>query len=122
MKWDKENKDKLYGLIWRKFQEIKSRTDIVHGRDLHNKFLNEFGIKRVQKAKRLRDRVSMNKSAWIWMNVHTQTLARDKNSIIILDPWWGNSENYPKLRSRGYVDGLSIPKSVAEKFLVLGVP
>lgn len=121
MKWDKENKDKLYRLIWRRFQTMKSHP-IPTSRHLRNTFLNEFGIEKVQKGTRLKDRVNMTRAASLWMKPHTQAPARDKHRIIILDPWWGKSETYPKLRSRGYVDGLSIPKEVAEKFLVLGVP
>ena len=122
MKWDSQNKEKLYSLIWEKYQTIKSHHSIVAGRYIRDRFLFEFGIEKVQKGKRLKDRVNMTRAASIWMKPHTQTPAKDKNRIIILDPWYGKSGTYPKLRSRGYVDGLSIPKEVAEKFLVLGVP
>lgn len=121
MKWDKENKDRLYRLIYRRFQTMKSHP-VITGRYLRDTFLHEFGIEKVQKGKRLKERVDMTRAASLWMKPHTNSPARDKGRVIILDPWWGHSETYPKLRSRGYVDGLSIPKDVAEKFLVLGVP
>jgi hypothetical protein len=114
MKWDNENKDRLYRLIYLRFRPFSGSN--------YNTFLNEFGIEKVQKRKRLKNRVNMTRAASLWMKPHTNSPARDKDRVIILDPWWGQSETYPKLRLRGCTDGLSIPKEVAEKFLVLGVP
>jgi hypothetical protein len=121
MKWDKENKERLYGLIYLRLQTIKSHPRATRP-SLYNTFLNEFGIEKVQKGKRLKNRVNMTRAASLWMKPHTNSPARDKDRVIILDPWWGQSKTYPKLRFRGCTDGLSIPKEVAEKFLVLGVP
>ena len=120
MKWNSENKERLYSLIYLRLQTIKSHPlgRVV----LYNNFLNEFGIEKVQKGKRLKNRVNMTRAASLWMKPHTNSPARDKDRIIILDPWWGQSKTYPKLRFRGCTDGLSIPKEVAEKFLILGVP
>jgi len=117
MKWDSKNKDRLYRLIFLRFQKMSHPAGVFY-----NTFLNEFGIEKVQKGKRLKNRVNMTRAARLWMKPHTNSPARDKDRVIILDPRWGQSETYPKLRLRGCTDGLSIPKEVAEKFLVLGVP
>jgi hypothetical protein len=121
MKWDSKNKERLYGLIYLRLQKIKSQPRATRP-SLYDSFRNEFGIERVKKTKRLKNRVDMTRAASLWMKPHTNSPARDKDRVIILDPWWGQSETDPKLRFFGCTDGLSIPKEVAEKFLVLGVP
>ena len=124
MKWNKENKERLYRLIWEKLDGIKSKAEgnsqntVVIRHNLRMAFLRKFGIERIEHKQRLGD----DRGRYLWIKPHTQKSATSKDRIIILDPWVCSRPDYKPRRSRGYVDGLSIPKEVAEKFLVLGVP
>lgn len=120
MKWDKENKDRLYGLIWAKFRTFKDQYP--KGNRLRDTFLREFGIEKLYKDTPKTATGNELKSS-TWMKIGTQTPARNRSHIIILDPWWGGQiPKKPKGLPKGYHYGISIPKEVAEKFLVLGLP
>lgn len=110
MKWDRANKARLQSIIRSKFCAIADQERQTYGRlDSHFKeFLNSFGMKRVRLAQS-----SSDQKRRIWVYYHTLMPAKSKARVIVLDPWYGRT---------GHKVGLSIPKDVAEKFLVLGIP
>ena len=100
MKWDKKNKDRLRQVVWEKFRRIYSSTDNEWAaRHLRGRFFMEFGISRI-------DRPLKRAHGF-------------KDRVIILDPWSGRHLNFLVYDIN---TGLSIPKDIAEKFLILGVP
>lgn len=118
MKWDRANKARLQSIIRNKFCAIADQELQTYGSaedvsrleiDSHFKeFLNSFGMKRVRLAQS-----SSDQKRRIWVYYHTLMPAKSKARVIVLDPWYGRT---------GHKVGLSIPKDVAEKFLVLGIP
>jgi hypothetical protein len=118
MKWDRENRKRLGSLLLEKLNGIK---DVAGGRiafrhNLRMAFLREFGIERVERKRRLGD----NQGRKLWVKLHTQNPARNKDRIIIPDPWGAGSSG--RITDAMLDCGLSIPKDIAEKFLVLGIP
>ena len=100
MKWDRKNQERLRRLVWEKFRRIHSSTDnewMV--RHLRSRFFMEFGISRIDRPLTRRNKF--------------------KDRIIILDPWSGR---HLKHLVYDINTGLSIPKEVAEKILVFGIP
>lgn len=135
MKWDKANKEKLYRLLWMKVYEIRIRHCGVKPMErfalehrAYEAFLESFGIVRVEKV-----RQPLGRSSW-WARPHTRKPIRSRNHILVYDP-----SKLPRTVPRdprdfqvciatmkrpdlSHKEGLQIPKEVAEKFLVLGVP
>ena len=104
MKWDRKNKNKLYRIIQEK-RQFRSDEE-WHG------FCVAFGIIAVEKDDETYRSKWMKEGTAVGCYLYSQStipVAR-KNRIIIRDP------------ERGKELGLSIPKDVAEKFLVLGIP
>jgi hypothetical protein len=100
MNWDKASKNKLQQVVWEKFRAIYSSTDNEWAaRHLRSRFFMEFGISRIDRPLTRRNKF--------------------KDRIIILDPWSGR---HLKHLVYDINTGLSIPKDIAEKFLMLGVP
>ena len=98
MKWTKKNKERLGQVVWEKFRGIYSSTDNEWAaRHLRDRFFMEFGISRI-------DRPLKRAQGF-------------KDRVIILDPWSGR---HLKHLVYDINTGLSIPKDIAEKFLVLG--
>lgn len=94
----KDDKERLCRVVWEKFRRIYSSTDNEwEARHLRDRFFMEFGI----------------------LRIHRPVMRPNKGRVIILDPWSGRH-----LKHLVYAidTGLSIPKDVAEKFLILGVP
>lgn len=105
MKWDKADKKRLQDLIGIRLEEIANRKIISYGlpKKLRHLLLNErdvrfacffveFGIK------------------------YCPYPTKRKNCVVVANPWFGPpAPNVLKA-------GLSIPKDVALKFLVLGIP
>lgn len=105
MKWDKKNKDRL----WR---TLKAEVDRIHWQS----FSETFGIDLVYRGHQICSPSKM------WM--------QEANQGVYVDPW---GQWYKPATSRNHVIiddifhdnpgwGLKIPKEVAEKFLILGVP
>jgi len=102
MKWDKANKIRLYGVIGEKAKTISSR--FVDASQEWEIFLGLHGILHAERSEG--DYYCRN-PAWEVDGFS----GYDRKRIIIEDPFSGD-----------HFLGLSIPKDVAEKFLVLGVP
>lgn len=98
MKWDKQNKERLCRVVWEKFRKIYSSADNEwEARHLRSRFFMEFDI----------------------LRIHRPLMRPNKGRVIVPDPWSGRH-----LKNLVYDinTGLSIPKDIAEKFLILGVP
>jgi hypothetical protein len=93
IKWNNENKKKLYKAL------VIHHTVMTSGRD-REEWRARHSVVQVLKL----TRAWQEKKDGKWVN------AQSKDRIIVGDP--GGDR----------MDGLSIPKEVAEKFLVLGVP
>lgn len=104
MKWDRKNKNKLYRILQekRKFQSDEEWRG----------FCLKFGIIAVERDDGTYRSKWMKEGTMVGCYLYPQfTIPADrKNRIIIRDS------------ERGKESGLSIPKDVAEKFLVVGVP
>lgn len=130
MKWDKENKLRLYKAIRAKLEDEGltsakamriARSDLIktHVAD----FFSSFGIRKVQKIKEYHGPPWDTKGfrSWLWRDAETREPAAKSGRIIILDPYYG-PEPITDSWSPPSGEGLSIPKDVAERFLVLGIP
>ena len=93
MKWNKENKKKLYEALIIHFDVMTSGRDREEWRAIHSVV-----------------QVRMTMRAWHDIKDGKWVRAQSKDRIIVGDPCGDRR------------DGLSIPKEVAEKFLVLGIP
>lgn len=103
MRWNKENKYRLYELVDLKFHSVADQTIsldpdaseeqfIADRRIRIQQFFSEFGIEFVTYP------------------------SRKKNRVVIVNPLFGCRP------VGGPESGVSIPEDVAEKFLILGVP
>ena len=128
MKWDSENKERLYAVLRQK--SFKTEGHVRYSgwpgaqpfKDFRKKwreFIFAYGIREVQK-----------KNGFWWESVWIQNAAKEwhdsgcraskPNRIIVQDPIF---EDWDKKRfAKSTKKGLSIPKEIAEKFLILGVP
>lgn len=106
MKWDREDKKRLQKVIYAKLCLIADQSIKAKCKVCFKHFFGTFGIRRVRL-------VESNKSSRVWVYYHTLDRAKSNSRVIILNPWHGRT---------GHGNGLSIPKDVAEKFLILGVP
>lgn len=156
MKWDNENKARLYRLLKGKFTQICldvmspskpwtlgcNFSNVKNSRDNGffwtgelgqilqdwNLFLQSHGIievRRTRKSKR-KTRPPRDHYAWRVMPaiisyqydrpLKAHPIATNQKNVIVENPFFGDGDNPPKDL------GLSIPKDVAEKFLLIGVP
>lgn len=132
MKWDKRNKTRLYAVLRGKMERegwVSNHGGQPHGESIIE-FLHSHGIKKAQKIKtRAKAKWSVKKSMfltsrrsfWTWCDPATKEPVADKDHVIILDPSYSR-EPINNSWSPSSGEGLSIPKDVAEKFLVLGIP
>lgn len=107
MKWDRKNKARFQKLIYSKFcsmadQILKNQECKSNIERRRKEFLRQFEIRRVRLD-----------SSGTWVYYYTLRNAKSADRVIILDPWYGRT---------GHGVGLSVPKDIAEKFLVLGIP
>lgn len=124
IKWDNKAKERLYKAIRAKMdQKNWVRKDWRDLRDrphaLLTRYLGKFGVKEVHRAESS-DRTI---KCWVvgWRAPHWDGSgdARSSRHVIIPHPNYGSE--YPKGLWKD-MKGLKIPKDVAEKFLVLGMP
>ena len=102
MKWNKENKERLYRALNAKIRDIVNSTELGLFHDDWVAFCESFGIVTLRRA--------TGREKW---KKREGVPATRKTHIIIKDPWFGRDQSEC---------GLSIPKDVAEKILVLGIP
>jgi len=137
MRWNKESKYKLYKVLRAKFvttgiygnswgitmDACRHRPDSANQcNKLINPFLESFGIQRIQKIKKSHAwRHPDRKESWVWCDPKTKEPVNKAGNIIILDPAY-SPEPIENDWMPASGEGLSIPKEVAEKFLVLGIP
>lgn len=105
MKWDWKNKKRLYFLLHRKMVSVCSYQ---RDYEVWRAFCRSLGILDAYRDDGHSEWLLEGKTP----NLYDTPAANHKN-IIIKDPWFGE---------RQVECGLSIPKDVAEKFLVLGIP
>jgi len=122
MKWNKENKIKLYRLLWTKNDEFVpkklgrwSSKDIVLIEKRWNAFLKAFSIEKIhdlewEKVPMMRYGRSNKLECGAPVEGFPEFCFVRGDSIILDDPWEGGGL------------ALKIPKDIAEKFLVLGIP
>lgn len=127
MKWDRKAKERLYKAIRSKMEQKGwVRKDWRDLRDrphaLLARFLDKFGVVQVCRAE------SINHKIKCWVDSYSVRLtmtdlrewnARSSRHVIIPHPNYGSE--YPKDLWKD-MKGLKIPKDVAEKFIVLGIP
>lgn len=99
MKWDKKAKIRLYAVLGEKADAVESSQE-------WEIFLGLHGILRAERGDG--DAYCRNPA---WERLGFSGEIADRKRIIIEDPFF---------KDRHY--GLSVPKEVAEKFLVLGIP
>lgn len=125
MKWDKQAKLKLYSVLRARLEQEGwiNKGPAWRERDKILSFLGSFGIRSVQKIKKYSGPPwdPMRRESWVWCDPKTKETAAKQGRIIILDPYY-SEEPTTKPWSPASGEGLSIPKDVAERFLVLGVP
>ena len=122
MKWDKKNKERLKDVLWNKALMLMGiptegfslalQDFVVYGPSDHrdwNGFLDSLGIKRVKRKGR---NEAKSYSSWTY---ECGRPAQDRKRIIVRDTFFFRGIDTMR-------HGLSIPKDVAEKFLVLGIP
>ena len=99
MKWTKNNKNKIFDIIREKSKDL-SYND-------WNARVDKLGIKRMT-------RQQYGKLRKLYLEDTGDLLERDKNSIQISNPWWHGYQN------SGSKHLISIPKTLAEKVIILG--
>jgi hypothetical protein len=121
MRWNKESKLKLYKSLWAKFE--KEGWVSWQNRPPCDHFLESFGIKKIRLIKKYGGPPwdTMRNESWVWCNPETKEPVSKAGHIIILDPVY-SPEPIENNWSPASGEGLKIPKEVAEKFVVLGVP
>lgn len=140
IKWDNKAKERLYKAIRSKMEQKNwVRKDWRDLRDrphaLLTRFLDKFGVVQVQRGCRQDNfrqvlwkgqRLLLSDEVWHWTEGFPKGEFKSRKHVIIPHPNHGPelspeflSQNM--LSSRGF-RGLAIPKDVAEKFLVLGIP
>lgn len=115
MKWDKKSKERLYQLLSDKMEQVAfvnpRPATACKSWEKWSGFFKQFGIVDVSR----RDISSSYSDKWMQQGADPDKYdmpASSRKHVIILDPWWHGDSDY----------GLKIPKDVAERFLVLGVP
>lgn len=140
MKWDRKAKKQLYKAIRSKMEQkgwvIKcwcDRMDKPHA--FLTRFLDKLGVVQVQRGSRQDNfrqvrwkgrRLLRSDEVWHWTEGFPKGEFKSRKHVIIPHPNYA-PELHPGLLSQGMLSsrgfrGLAIPKDVAEKFLVLGVP
>ena len=114
MKWNKENKKRLWRILRKKAMELNS---LCKKRNLYGlewrEFLKNYGIIEVYRGDNRGD--TRGELSWKELDDNgelKEEKARNPKYIIIKDPLFAPTDPY----------GLKIPKDTAEKFLVLGLP
>jgi len=111
MKWNKENKKRLWRILRKKAMEL---NNLCKKRNLYGlewrEFLKNYGIIEVYRGDTRYEGLS-------WKELDDngelkEEKARSPKHIIVKDPLFAIKDPY----------GLKIPKDTAEKFLVLGIP
>ena len=121
MKWNQQNKIRLYAAFTKKAEQLEA-TIPEPGEERDGQwelFLKSHGIVR---AERDDDGYCRNPA---WRSLEDDERLADRKRTLIEDPYYNHwvrfcaasRENKPL-----YQQGLSVPKDIAEKFLVLGVP
>lgn len=109
MKWDNKNKERLYRLLYDYFgRTIKAETiNPSLDKSIRNKFVRKFGIK----------------VYWSPYDDKWRPIARTecRKYVHISDPWPGTRTRNNK-KDQLLFSFFKIPKDIAEKFLILGVP
>ena len=120
MRWNKESKLKLYKVLRDKFE--KERWCFRQNFSQADRFLESFGVHKVQKIKKYGGPPwdTMRRESWLWCNPDTKEPVNKAGQIIILNPCYGPEPLENNSPASG--EGIQIPKEVAEKFIVLGVP
>lgn len=119
MKWDKANKDKLLLILRAKAEEIYSEATREGGLSgwhaalttKRRKFLASYGLRMIHKDK--------NDHGWREVSYvlgGREPHVKKKNGIIIRYPFCDDADCLK------YGWGLQVPRDVALKFLVLGIP
>jgi len=117
MRWDRKSKERLYCLLFEKMEQVSYVppdplvSTTTRSWEKWAGFFKQFGIVDVAR----RDSTSSYSDKWMQQGADPDKYdipAASRKHVTILDPWWGGDSDY----------GLKIPKDVAERFLVLGVP
>ena len=127
MEWNEKNKAKIYAALHKKLQTIRDEvikqmipSELVTrasegfflSQDKYNDFLDSCGILRVKKKKK--------PPHWI---TESKKPAETENNIIIPNPCYDDGYGTGRPADNHEKDlGLCIPKEVALKILVLGLP
>ena len=131
MKWNQQNKNRLYAAFTKKAEQLEA-TIPEPGEERDGQwelFLKSHGIVRAERddpngyySRFDRPRRCRNPA---WRSLEDDECLADRKRILIEDPYYNHwvrfcaasRENKPL-----YQQGLSVPKDIAEKILVLGVP
>lgn len=121
MKWDGENKEKLRLALEGRFRDMIRPLALRPSKvpAAREEFLGRFSIMTARRR--------FGTKGWPCWYLENDEKAANKDRVIIPDPWMNAVfEVVPidSVQKKLYLctDGLSIPKEVAERFLVLGVP
>jgi hypothetical protein len=110
MKWNKENKKRLWQILRKKAMELDAHIPYRLAETQWKEFLKNYGIIEVFRGDTRYEGLS-----WKELDDNRELKeekARNPKYIIIKDPLHAPKDPY----------GLKIPKDTAEKFLVLGLP
>jgi len=107
MKWNKQNKIRLYSAFRKKAEQLEATIPPGKERDGQwELFLKSHGIVRAERDDP--DGCCKNPA---WRSLEDDECLADRKRTLIEDPYYNE-----------YQHGLSVPKDAAEKILVLGLP
>ena len=121
MKWNKQNKIRLYAAFTKKAEQLEATSPPGNERDGQwELFLKSHGIVRAERAGPCTLRYRRNPA---WTSLEDDECLADRKRTLIEDPYYNHWVRFCAVGTPPvYQQGLSVPKDIAEKILVLGLP